>query len=89
MVPLLELSMKELDRVKVLNRVIAGDLTQVAAAKMLNLTDRQVRNLIKRLSQEGERGIISKKRGKPSNHCLSIKNQVWGLVRQYYTISRK
>ena len=45
MAKLLELSMKELERVKVLSRVVNGDLTQVLAAKMLAITERQVRNL--------------------------------------------
>ena len=84
MAKLLELSMKELERVKVLSRVVNGDLTQVLAAKMLAITERQVRNLLNRFKKEGEQGIISQKRGKASNRCLRNKHEVLSIVRTNY-----
>lgn len=84
MAKLLELSMKELDRVKVLNRVMLGELTQVLAAKMLGITDRQVRNLLYRFKEEGDNGCISKKRGKPSNRRLTNKREILSIVSANY-----
>ena len=84
MAKLLELNMKELDRVKVLSRLMDGELTQVLAAKMLGITDRQVRNLLYRFNKEGEVGCISKKRGKPSNRCLTNKREILRIVSANY-----
>lgn len=81
-----EMSIKELERIKVLSQVREGKMTQVLAARLLNISDRQVRKLLKRLKVDGDRAIISKKRGKPSNHRFSIeiKERALSLARNHY-----
>ncbi|NIR15764.1 MAG: hypothetical protein GWN86_18270, partial [Desulfobacterales bacterium] len=40
------LNRKEVRRLKILHRVIEGEVTQVKASEILGITDRQVRNII-------------------------------------------
>ena len=82
----LEMSSKERDRYKVLNGVIEGTVTQIQAAELLNVTDRQVRNLVVRMKEAGARGLISKERGRPSNRRLpdSLRHWVLSIIRERY-----
>jgi len=66
----IELSQRERDRLKVLYEVEEGHLTQVDAAQHVHLTDRQVRRLLVRVRAEGDRGVIHRLRGRPSNRKI-------------------
>ncbi|KJU87451.1 integrase catalytic region, partial [Candidatus Magnetobacterium bavaricum] len=44
---------KELKRLHVIQKVEDGELTQVEAADILSISDRQVRRLLKRIKDEG------------------------------------
>lgn len=81
-----EMSEKEVYRCTILQQVVNQQLTQVKAAEILKITDRQVRNLLHKYKNEGPNGIISKKRGKVSNRAFedSFKNQVLALVSDKY-----
>lgn len=63
----IELSQRERDRLKVLHEVERGHLTQVDGARRLQLSDRQVRRLLVRVRAEGDRGVVHRLRGQPSN----------------------
>lgn len=80
------MSRKELDRYSLLSQVMAKQLNQARAAQLLGLSDRQVRNLLRAIKFDGPQGIVSKKRGKPSNRAVKakFKNQVMALVREKY-----
>jgi hypothetical protein len=65
------MSYEELDRVSVVERVIAKRLTQREAGRMLGLTSRQVRRLCQAYGRDGPVGLASKHRGRPSNRRLS------------------
>ena len=67
---ILEMSGKERDRLVLLRQVEKGMLSQVQAAKLLKITDRQVRNLLRKIKNEGDKGVLSKKRGKAGNNQL-------------------
>ena len=67
----IKMSLKDLDRLHILEKVRKRLITQVDAARMLGISDRQVRNLLKRLENEGPGGIVSRLLGKPSNRRLS------------------
>ncbi len=84
---ILEMSRKELERIRILAQVVEGKITQLTAAKILKLSDRQVRNLLVEFKTNGEKGIISKKRGKLKNHCISkpIKDSVLNLICNHYS----
>jgi len=66
----MELSAKERERLKVLHEVQRGHLPQLAAALRLRLSDRQVRRLLQRLRQVGDRGLVHGLRGRPSNRKI-------------------
>jgi transcriptional regulator with GAF, ATPase, and Fis domain len=66
----IELSAKERERLRVLQQVEEGHLKQIEAARRLHLTDRQVRRLQVRLRSQGDRGIVHRLRGRPSNRKI-------------------
>src|ERR1700722_2472817 len=65
------LSQEERDRLQVLRELEQGGLKQVAAAQRMKLTDRQVRRLLLRWRKEGDRAVIHRLRGRPSNRKFS------------------
>ncbi len=81
----LTMSTREIKRLEVIQQVIAGALTQIKAAKVLSITDRQVRRLKENYLREGAKGLISKQRGKPSNrtHTGAFKSRVLALVKTH------
>jgi len=58
----LKLKRNEKRRLRIINRLIAGDINGPKAAKMLKVTTRQVRNLKRQVLEEGESGVIHKNR---------------------------
>ena len=60
------MSRKERKQQKVFERVTQGDITQAAAAQMLNISDRWVREKLKRYRSKGDAGLTHKGRGRPS-----------------------
>ena len=82
----LKMSTKELERYRVLKGVINGEVTQIKAAELLCISDRQVRNLLTCMKTEGTKGLISKKRGRPSNHRIPEKfiHKVLSIIRERY-----
>lgn len=82
----LGMSNQELHRHHIINQVLENQITQKKAADLLNITDRQVRNLLMKYELQGARGLISQKRGKPSNRTFDpkFKNQIMTLVREKY-----
>ena len=67
----LTMSSCELDRLQILVRVSEKRLTQREAASILGLTQRQVRRLVRAHREHGDEGLVSKKRGRPSNRKLA------------------
>lgn len=70
-----EMSLGELERAYVIRQVCEGRLTQVAAGERLGLVVRQVKRLCKRWRECGDFGLVSRKRGKPSNHQMDAVNK--------------
>ncbi len=69
---ILEMSRKELERIKSLAQVIDGKITQLTAAKILKLSDRQVRNLLVELKTNGKTEGIN-------NKIKTMKRQAYGF----------
>lgn len=70
------LRQKERDRLKVLHEVQQGHLTQAAGAEQLGISERWVRELIRRIRRKGDRAVVHGLRGRPS------KRQIQPQVRQ-------
>lgn len=79
-------SMRELDRLKTVQAVCDGLLKPGLAAERLRLTDRQFRRLVQRYRTEGTHGLISKRRGRPSNNRTApeLESQAISLIRDRY-----
>ncbi len=75
------LSQRERDRLRVLHEVEQGHLTQVAAAQRIKITDRQVRRLLLRIREQGDRAVIHGLRGRPSNRKLAARFEQKVLAR--------
>ncbi len=80
------MSYEELDRVRVIERVIEKRLTQAEAARILGLTSRQVRRLRRAYERDGARALASKRRGRPSNRRLpaALRREALATVRSRY-----
>ena len=80
------MSNKELDRLKVIHSVIKKYLTWDEAAAQLYLSNRQIGRLCVRVRKEGNKGIIHRLRGKPSNHLIDpvTINIAAAIVKKHY-----
>ncbi len=80
------LSQRERDRLKVLHDVEQRHLTQVEAGRRLEITDRHVRGLLVRLRRQGDRALVHRLRGRPSNRKFPgrFAQRVLTRVRQRY-----
>jgi transposase len=80
------MSPKELTRLDILKRLDEKRLTQKEAAEMLGLSIRHVKRLCQAYRKQGVKGLISQRRGKPSNNRLDpqIARQVLDLILARY-----
>src|SRR6476619_7580261 len=68
--PVVSMSKKEFDRLEVLLGVRSGRLRVADACELLGLKRRQVFRLLAGLKHGGAAGLVSKRRGRPSNKRL-------------------
>ena len=59
----IELGQRERDRLRVLHEVEQGHLKQREAGTRLQLSERQIRRLLQRIRQQGDRGVLHGLRG--------------------------
>ena len=80
------MTMRELDRFKVIQSVVDGSLKPSRAAERLSLTTRQVRRLVARLREQGPPGLISGRCAKPSNHRIDagLAVRVVAIIKERY-----
>jgi len=80
------MSKKELSRIEVMERLEKKTLKQQEAAKILGISIRQVKRLMRAYRQTGAAGLVSKRRGKPSNNQLKgeVKQQAIDLIYSKY-----
>lgn len=82
----LVMSGKEVDRLLIIERVEEKLLSQREAAEQLKLSSRQIRRIQAAYRSEGACGIVSKRRGQPSNNRLSdlVKMEAIRLIHEHY-----
>jgi hypothetical protein len=80
------MSMRELDRLKVIQAVVAGELRSGLAAERLGMSARQVRRLAERYRVDGPIGLVSRHRNRPSNRRLreGLENRIARILRDEY-----
>lgn len=76
----------ELSRYDTLLRVERGELRVEDASALLGLCRRQIFRLLIRLHTAGPEGLVSCKRGRPSNRCYDddFRERVVAIVREHY-----
>jgi transposase len=84
---MITMSTKEIKRKEMMDKIIEKRISQKAAAAGLGISVRQVKRLVQRYRKKGTVGLISKQRGKPSNHQLSeeTRQRVVDLVHSTYS----
>jgi transposase len=83
---LIAMSERDLQRIEILSKVIAGRMTLVSAAHVLDLSERQVHRLLERIRTDGAASIRHKAIGRPSNNRISdgVRDYAVTLVRGRY-----
>jgi len=84
---LITMSETELTRTNVMKMLKAKKMKQRKAAEELGVTERHLRRLLRSYKKEGVEGLISKKRGKPSNRKMSDEqsNKIELLILKNYS----
>ena len=70
------MSVNELKRLEIVTKVIEKRFKQVEAADILYISVRQMKRLVKKFRVDKHEGLVSKKRGFPTNHLDSKQFQV-------------
>jgi len=80
------MSQRERDVLRVMAPLLKGERTQVEAARLLRRSVRQVRRIQRRLEAEGDRAVVHRLRGRPSNRrCdAAARRQALALYRERY-----
>jgi transposase len=83
---MITMSRREAKRLHLIHQALEEKITQVEAAGLIGLSDRQIRRMIKRIRKEGDEGICHRSRGKTSNRRMpkKVKEQALKLFKEEY-----
>lgn len=83
---LITLTKMEHERLAVIRQVMRRELKQKAAAELLGLSTRQVRNLVRKVERDGAKGLAHGNRGKPSPKRMAqaLIDRIIALVKERY-----
>jgi len=81
------MSQRERDLLKVMGPVLAGKRTQSEAARLADLSVRQVRRIQRKLEEDGDAALVHGLRGRPSNRKLAaaFRRKVLAAYRQQFS----
>jgi hypothetical protein len=84
---LLTMSKTELTRLEIMQRLKEKRVTHKEASRMLGLSTRQVKCLWRTYKRAGAQGLISQRRGKPSNNRIAreVVQQAIDLLHSRYS----
>lgn len=84
---LFTMSHQEISRLEVIQKLLDRKMNQLQAAGLLHLSTRQVQRLLRAYRLQGISGLISTRRGKPSNRALpqTVKEYAIELIRRHYS----
>ena len=82
----IEMSKKELKRLPKIHMVLNKVMTQREAVSDLDLSERQIRRIVKRVREEGDEGIVHRSRGRPSKCKIpdEIKSRILTVYENNY-----
>jgi len=83
---ILVMSQKEIKRLQIIQKVLGKEINQQEAAEVLRISDRQVRRVVKRVREEGAKGVVHQLRGREGNRKIDqkIRSQVIRIYRKVY-----
>ena len=83
---LLAMSTKELNRLEVMQRLSRKQMSQSEAGRILSVSVRQIKRLLRAYREQGSAGLVSKHRGRKANNRLAedVKKQVLNLLKTKY-----
>lgn len=84
---IITMSSKEADRIPILDRLMNKTMKQKQASKLLELSVRQIRRLVKKYRREGANGIVHILRGKTGNRKIerSVIKKATEIIRTNYS----
>lgn len=68
---IIAMSKKEIDRLRILHRIMDKQMSQVYGAKLLGISDRQIRTLLHKIGTNGDKGIVHGNRGHRAPNKMS------------------
>jgi len=83
---LITLSQEEHDRLLIIRKVMKREISQVEAADLLNISDRQVRTLIGKVRERGAKGLAHGNRGRvsPKKMDEAEEERIAGIIKDKY-----
>jgi len=78
----IEMSRRERDVLKVMSPVVRGERTQAEAGRLLDRSVRQIRRIERRMEAEGDKGVVHRLRGRPSNRRIKDTERR-GVIERY------
>ena len=83
---MITMSREEASRLHIIHQALNKKISQTEAASLIDLSDRQIRRMIKRIREEGDEGICHRSRGTTSNHRIpkKIREKTLKLFREQY-----
>ena len=83
---IITMGQQELKRLHIIHKILDKRLKQVEAKDILSLCERQIRRIVKRIKEQGDKGIIHKSRGNPSHNKIpeKTKKKIINLYRGKY-----
>jgi transposase len=81
------MSRRERHRLEVFSRVRRGEITLVKASELLGISYRQTKRCFGRYQKEGDKGLVHRLRGQPSNRQTEVrqKRRILSLYEKKYT----
>jgi len=83
---IIAMTQEELKRLHVIRKALDKDITQLEAARIIGIGLRQAQRIIRVVRTEGDKGIIHKSRGRPSNRAFPdrVKDRALKLYKEKY-----
>ncbi|MGD8536208.1 MAG: ISNCY family transposase [Candidatus Aminicenantes bacterium] len=80
------LSIKELERLRIIHKVMSKEIRQMDGAVLLGLTDRQVRNIIGKIKADGDKGIAHGNRGREAANKTpkELEEKIGSIIEEKY-----
>lgn len=82
----ISMNAKEVERITIMENLLAKSIKQKHAGRQLGISVRQIQRLVKRYKAEGAKGLINKNRGRVSNRLLpeEKRKQIVNLIKASY-----